>query len=236
MLFSRSDRRILLDYGMLPTTPPQVPRPAPPVEATLLTHAHLDHSGMIPWVTRRCGCPVWATEATAAVSHILASDSQKIADAEGYDAPFSPSDVDHARELYDLMEFGEVREWDGVEVEVRDCPAIRWLKDGGREIVPYYCQHCHYVSTALADQGRRYIDLLRAHIEKEDHCLFTMANRAFSEEDQRRLLAQFEQVEAELMGAGAHERYVEMANRLAQQLGVEQQAGVGSGHGCSHGR
>ncbi|HID74272.1 MAG TPA: MBL fold metallo-hydrolase [Thermoplasmata archaeon] len=117
MLFSRSDRRILLDYGMLPTTPPQVPRPAPPVEATLLTHAHLDHSGMIPWVTRRCGCPVWATEATAAVSHILASDSQKIADAEGYDAPFSPSDVDHARELYDLMEFGEVREWDGVEVE-----------------------------------------------------------------------------------------------------------------------
>lgn len=88
----------------------------------------------------------------------------------------------------------------------------------------------------FADQGRRYIDLLRAHIEKEDHCLFTMANRAFSEEDQRRLLAQFEQVEAELMGAGAHERYVEMANRLAQQLGVEQQAGVGSGHGCSHGR
>jgi len=41
----------------------------------------------------------------------------------------------------------------GVEIEVRDCPAIRWLKDGGREIVPYYCQHCHYISTALADQA-----------------------------------------------------------------------------------
>jgi len=41
----------------------------------------------------------------------------------------------------------------GVEIDVRDCPAIRWLKDGGREIVPYYCQHCHYISTALADQA-----------------------------------------------------------------------------------
>lgn len=41
----------------------------------------------------------------------------------------------------------------GVEIDVRDCPAIRWLKNGGREIVPYYCEHCHYVSTAIAEQA-----------------------------------------------------------------------------------
>jgi hypothetical protein len=41
----------------------------------------------------------------------------------------------------------------GVELAVRDCPAIRWLKDGGREIVPYYCEHCHYISTAIAAQA-----------------------------------------------------------------------------------
>ena len=40
-----------------------------------------------------------------------------------------------------------------VEIDVRECPAIRWLKDGGREIAPYYCEHCHYVSTAIADQA-----------------------------------------------------------------------------------
>ena len=47
----------------------------------------------------------------------------------------------------------------GVEIDVRDCPAIRWLKDGGREIVPYYCQHCHHISTALADQAGLAFDL-----------------------------------------------------------------------------
>ena len=41
----------------------------------------------------------------------------------------------------------------GVEIDVRDCPAIRWLKGGQREIVPYYCEQCHYVSTAIAEQA-----------------------------------------------------------------------------------
>jgi hypothetical protein len=41
----------------------------------------------------------------------------------------------------------------GVEIHVADCPAIRWLKDSGRAIVPHYCEHCHYVSTAIADQA-----------------------------------------------------------------------------------
>lgn len=41
----------------------------------------------------------------------------------------------------------------GVEIDVRDCPAIRWLRNAGREIVPYYCEHCHYVSTAIAEQS-----------------------------------------------------------------------------------
>jgi hypothetical protein len=41
----------------------------------------------------------------------------------------------------------------GVEIDVRDCPAIKWLQEGSREIVPYYCEHCDYVSTAIAGQA-----------------------------------------------------------------------------------
>ena len=40
-----------------------------------------------------------------------------------------------------------------VAIDVRDCPAIKWLREGGRAIVPYYCEHCHYVSTAIADRA-----------------------------------------------------------------------------------
>lgn len=46
-----------------------------------------------------------------------------------------------------------------VEIDVRDCPAIRWLKEGEREIAPYYCEHCHYVSTAIAEQAGMGFDM-----------------------------------------------------------------------------
>ena len=42
---------------------------------------------------------------------------------------------------------------EGVEIDVRDCPAIRWLKEGGRDIVPYYCEHCLYTCTTIAEQS-----------------------------------------------------------------------------------
>lgn len=37
-----------------------------------------------------------------------------------------------------------------VRLEVRVCPAIKHLRDHGREIVPCFCQHCHFVSEAIA--------------------------------------------------------------------------------------
>lgn len=37
-----------------------------------------------------------------------------------------------------------------VRLEVRRCPAIAHLRDHGREIMPCFCQHCYFVSEAIA--------------------------------------------------------------------------------------
>lgn len=39
---------------------------------------------------------------------------------------------------------------DEVRLEVRTCPMIRHLREHGREIVPCLCQHCWFVSEAMA--------------------------------------------------------------------------------------
>lgn len=45
----------------------------------------------------------------------------------------------------------EVREEGGaVVLDVQICPAIAHLRAGGREIDPGFCQHCYFVSEALA--------------------------------------------------------------------------------------
>lgn len=41
----------------------------------------------------------------------------------------------------------------GVELDVRACPAIRWLKGAGRQLAPDYCAHCDHISTAIAAQA-----------------------------------------------------------------------------------
>ena len=39
---------------------------------------------------------------------------------------------------------------EAVTLEVRVCPAIKHLRAHQREIVPCFCQHCYYVSEAMA--------------------------------------------------------------------------------------
>ncbi len=88
----------------------------------------------------------------------------------------------------------------------------------------------------FAEHAHNYIDMLREHIQKEDHCLYSMANDAFTEDDQRRLLDAFAKTESEHMGTGVHERYIELANALAQRFGVPLAAPSGEGHPhcCGH--
>ncbi len=40
---------------------------------------------------------------------------------------------------------------DRVEVHVKECPAIKHLRAGGREIVREYCQHCQILGAARAE-------------------------------------------------------------------------------------
>ncbi len=55
------------------------------IDAVILTHAHLDHSGRLPYlVTSGCRAPIWATEPTADIIEPLLLDAAKLqaADAE----------------------------------------------------------------------------------------------------------------------------------------------------------
>jgi hemerythrin-like domain-containing protein len=81
-----------------------------------------------------------------------------------------------------------------------------------------------------------YIDLLRNHIQKEDHCLFAMADNALSEQDQNELLRIFDRVEHEEIGEGIHEKYLKIADELAAAYQVPRMPLTPGheGHGCSH--
>ncbi len=105
MVLKSGPTSVLFDYGLLPKDPPQYPIPAPPVDGMFVSHAHLDHTGMIPWIARRQDIDVVLTPPTADVTDLLLEDSLKIADAEGFDAPFDDHDLRTARRSYRTIDF-----------------------------------------------------------------------------------------------------------------------------------
>lgn len=88
-------------------------------------------------------------------------------------------------------------------------------------------------SRELARHARAYVELLREHIRKEDHCLFPMAAEMLSEVEAESLARSFDRVENSDMEEGAHEHYLSVANDLADRLGVARARVAPS---CGHGR
>jgi hemerythrin-like domain-containing protein len=64
----------------------------------------------------------------------------------------------------------------------------------------------------------QYVDLLSEHIAKENQILFVMAERLLTPAEQMELAAAFENVEIEKMGAGTHERFHAMMDKLLAEL------------------
>jgi len=97
MVLETGDLKLLYEYGMSPGKPPSYPLPAPPVDMMLLTHAHLDHSGMIPRLFSTMDQQILTTQLTGEIANILHKDSINIAKSEGYAIPYSRADIKDAK-------------------------------------------------------------------------------------------------------------------------------------------
>lgn len=86
----------------------------------------------------------------------------------------------------------------------------------------------------FTQNSQGYVQLLRAHIQKEDGVLFPMADKVLSEEDQKQLMKVFDVVESDHMGTGTHEKYIGIVVSLAKKYGVEASHISGHSCGCGH--
>jgi metallo-beta-lactamase family protein len=84
-LIEADGKRVLVDCGQHQEREYRYrdwePFPVPPesLNAVLLTHAHLDHCGMIPRLVHQgCSCPIYCTGATAEIASIVLMDSAEI--------------------------------------------------------------------------------------------------------------------------------------------------------------
>ena len=91
-----SGTRLLLDYGLAPTDPPRYPSEAPKVTDAVITHSHIDHLGMVPWIAAQHGTRLHGTSLTAAISEPMWHDCHKVSSIEGYPLAWDKRDIDSA--------------------------------------------------------------------------------------------------------------------------------------------
>ena len=125
MYLETQDIKLLFEYGMNPGKPPEYPMPPPEVDKVLLTHSHLDHSGMIPWLFSRSDQKILTTKVTRDISNLLHKDSIKIAKSEGYAIPYSTNNVKEAKRSVSPVEPKQTRELgENYEVKFHDAGHI----------------------------------------------------------------------------------------------------------------
>lgn len=110
--------RMLFDNGLTPSRPPKYPLKPPPMDLCFLSHAHIDHSGMIPWVTSQFGVDVITTPPTIAVGTMLLEDTVKVSASEGYPVPFERKDVKVLKRHFQESTFGDVIELGDVDIKL----------------------------------------------------------------------------------------------------------------------
>jgi putative mRNA 3-end processing factor len=110
MLADINGRNILFDYGLTPTYPPKFPLDPPPVERMFLSHAHIDHSGMIPRLAGLYSSHVTCTSISSNMTKLLLEDSLNISRKGDYPLPYSRGDFRAALELFDIINFDAIRQ------------------------------------------------------------------------------------------------------------------------------
>jgi hemerythrin-like domain-containing protein len=69
-----------------------------------------------------------------------------------------------------------------------------------------------------AAAARRYVGLLRDHIERENEVLFPMADRVLSQDEHAELARRYAEVETRVVGPGVHEQLLASLDRIEHAI------------------
>lgn len=113
---------ILLDYGMKPSDPPQFPLNGIHPESVIVSHAHIDHCGIVPNLVD-LDSDMIMTPPTRDISHFLGKDTIKIGKSQGI-LPFIEEDLKRFFEVTRTLSYKEEFHTAGYDVKLYDAGHI----------------------------------------------------------------------------------------------------------------
>ena len=93
---------------------------------------------------------------------------------------------------------------------------VRTMKDQ----LPGMSRNRHSLSAELLQTAKRYVEIFRTHIRKENGFLFPEARQSLSPDEKQFMGAKFQRLEEERIGKGRHEEFHRMIEIFAKSYGL----------------
>lgn len=110
------DNEIIMDYGLRPSDPPEIPLRSDSIspKSVIVSHAHLDHSGMVPSLMAGGGMApeIYMTSVTGDLTRLLGRDTIKVGKEQGFNF-FSEADIRKMEEHTHPVAYGDRIALDG---------------------------------------------------------------------------------------------------------------------------
>ena len=134
------DKTFMLDYGIKLGTEIQTPVSEPKIDALLLSHAHLDHSGDVPALYKDQDFPAFATNPTFKLSDLLLKDSINIAKKNRTKSQFNKKNLSKFKMMQRQKKYHSEFEFGNSRISFHDAghvcgSAITRIENEGKTIV-----------------------------------------------------------------------------------------------------
>ena len=103
----KGSQNIIMDYGIKLNHKTEYPMPAGKVDACVLSHAHIDHSGNFPFLYKDNLPITYGTDPTKELSQLLIEDSMKVGKKNHQPPKFNKHNLRSFLERFSSHEFGE---------------------------------------------------------------------------------------------------------------------------------
>lgn len=120
----KDEGSLLLDYGIKLNHKIEYPINVPNVDAFVLSHAHLDHSGFAPALYNEMLIPSFGTEPTLKLSELLLNDALNIAKKEHMQQKYHKRQIATFMHRYTSLDYGQSVNFGNFDIEMHDAGHI----------------------------------------------------------------------------------------------------------------